>query len=114
MNRTQLTDRITARTGLSQKKAGDVLDVALDEIVRAVVDGDRVSVTGFGAFFPVQRAARTARDPRRGVALEVPERRAVTFEVSPSFARYVADPATTPDRPYVLGRRATPTTPTTA
>ena len=43
----------------------------LDEITAALAAGERVTLTGFGTFEAAGRAARTARNPRTGEALEV-------------------------------------------
>ncbi len=43
----------------------------LDEIIRAMKDGDRVELRGFGAFSVKSRSARTGRNPRTGSAVEV-------------------------------------------
>lgn len=40
---------------------------------------------GFGTFKRTTRAARVARNPRTGEAVEVPEKDAVTFKATPGF-----------------------------
>lgn len=40
---------------------------------------------GFGTFKRTTRAARVARNPRTGEAVEVPEKDAVTFKAAPQF-----------------------------
>lgn len=40
---------------------------------------------GFGTFKKTTRAARTAKNPRTGEPVEVPEKDAVTFKAAPSF-----------------------------
>ena len=49
MNKAQLVEAIADKMG-GRQQAADAVDAVLDAIVRAVVGGDRVSVTGFGSF----------------------------------------------------------------
>ncbi|MBD8058338.1 HU family DNA-binding protein [Cellulomonas sp. JH27-2] len=68
--KSQIADRIAAR-GWSRADAGSAVDAVLEEVTAALAAGERVTLTGFGTFEPVPRAARTARDPRTGAALDV-------------------------------------------
>lgn len=70
MNKTQLVDALAARIG-DRRTAATAVDGLLDTIVETVKGGDSVSITGFGVFEPRARAARTARNPRTGAAVEV-------------------------------------------
>ncbi|CAM5416435.1 Integration host factor subunit beta [Streptomyces microflavus] len=68
MNKAQLVEAIADKVG-GRQQAADAVDAVLDAIVRAVVAGDRVSVTGFGSFEKVDRPARkNARNPQRRVS----------------------------------------------
>jgi integration host factor subunit beta len=49
----------------------DMVEVVLDEIVKALEKGDRVELRGFGAFSIRRRAARQGRNPRTGAAVKV-------------------------------------------
>ncbi len=48
-----------------------MVEVVLDEIVRALEKGDRVELRGFGAFSVRRRAARQGRNPRTGATVKV-------------------------------------------
>jgi integration host factor subunit beta len=48
-----------------------MVEVVLDEIIRALEKGDRVELRGFGAFSVRRRAARQGRNPRTGAAVKV-------------------------------------------
>ena len=49
VNKAQLVEAIADKLG-GRQQAADAVDAVLDAMVRAVVAGDRVSVTGFGSF----------------------------------------------------------------
>ena len=54
MNKAQLVEAIADKVG-GRQQAAEAVDHVLDAIVRAVVAGERVSVTGFGSFEKVDR-----------------------------------------------------------
>ena len=79
MNKTELTEKMAARTGLTKKDAALALDAALESIQEALAQGDKVALMGFGSFEVKNRAARTARNPRTGETVELAESKAVSF-----------------------------------
>ncbi|WP_318199185.1 HU family DNA-binding protein [Streptomyces sp. SCL15-4] len=57
--------------------AAEALEVVLDTLVRRVLDGDAVSVTGFGRLQAVHTSARRARNPQTGERVLVPAGRRI-------------------------------------
>jgi integration host factor subunit beta len=51
-----------------------------DEITRALAEGQRVELRGFGAFSTKSRRARTGRNPRTGESVEVDPKRVPFFK----------------------------------
>ncbi|WP_100447084.1 HU family DNA-binding protein [Glycomyces xiaoerkulensis] len=88
MNKAEFVDRIAARTG-DRAAAKEVVDVAIDEIQRAVVKGEKVSFAGFGVFEKRQRAARMARNPRTGEAVRVKKTVIPAFRPGTGFKELV-------------------------
>lgn len=88
MNKAEFVDRIAARTG-DRTAAKEVVDVAIDEIQRAVVKGEKVSFAGFGVFEKRQRAARMARNPRTGDAVKVKKTVVPAFRPGTGFKELV-------------------------
>jgi DNA-binding protein HU-beta len=70
VNKAQLVEAVQDRLG-GRAAAADAVDAVLDAIIRAVAGGDRVSITGFGSFEKVERAARYARNPQTGERVRV-------------------------------------------
>lgn len=88
MNKAEFVERIAARTG-DRAAAKEVVDVAIDEIQRAVVKGEKVSFAGFGVFEKRQRAARMARNPRTGEAVKVKKTVVPAFRPGTGFKELV-------------------------
>ncbi len=103
MNRTDLAHAVRARHGTTLTPDQAVRAV-LDEIARAVIDGDRVTVTGFGSWSAVTREPRTGRNPRTGAPVAIGPRRAPVFRPADAFAAAVANPQSAPDRPITSRR----------
>ena len=59
---------------LFQRDVDRIVNVVLEEISQALIDGNRVELRGFGAFSVKNRPARMGRNPRTGEAVEVEEK----------------------------------------
>ncbi|QDY79208.1 HU family DNA-binding protein [Streptomyces qinzhouensis] len=89
MNKAQLVEAIADKLG-GRQQAADAVDAVLDAIVRAVVGGDRVSVTGFGSFEKVERPARYARNPQTGERVRVKKTSVPRFRAGQGFKDLVS------------------------
>ncbi|ARP72522.1 HU family DNA-binding protein [Streptomyces pluripotens] len=89
MNKAQLVEAIADKMG-GRQQAADAVDAVLDAIVRAVVAGDRVSVTGFGSFEKVDRPARYARNPQTGERVRVRKTSVPRFRAGQGFKDLVS------------------------
>ncbi len=88
MNKAQLVDAVTQATG-DRAHATLAVEAVLDAMVRAVVAGETVSVTGFGSLTPEVSPARTARNPQTGQPVELTARRVVRFRPGARFKQLV-------------------------
>ena len=70
MNKADLIGAVNKELG-DQRTSEAAVDAIIDAITRAVVSGDRVSISDFGVFEKRARAARTARNPATGAAVNV-------------------------------------------
>ncbi|MDJ0460865.1 HU family DNA-binding protein [Streptomyces sp. H27-C3] len=89
MNKAQLVEAIADKVG-GRQQAADAVDAVLDAVVRAVVAGDRVSVTGFGSFEKVDRPARYARNPQTGERVRVKKTSVPRFRAGQGFKDLVS------------------------
>lgn len=62
MNKNEIVERIAARTRLPSQDVALVVDSFIDTVRRAVVQGDKVVLSGFGTFHRKARGRRTARN----------------------------------------------------
>ncbi|MEU8393501.1 HU family DNA-binding protein, partial [Micromonospora sp. NPDC048843] len=89
MNKAELIEALAVRLG-DRKMATAALDAVLTEVQAAVTKGEKVAITGFGAFEKRVRGARTARNPRTGEAVKVKKTSVPTFRPGAGFKEMVA------------------------
>ncbi len=82
MTKAELVDQITAETGMNRRDTVTVVNLIMDNIGRALSDGDKVELRGFGSFKVKSRRSRLARNPRTGDAVDVPSKRVPYFKAS--------------------------------
>lgn len=62
------------------KDTGVFVDAALKAIQNALVEGDKIGITGFGTFEVVERPARECKNPRTGEPVYVEASKAIKFK----------------------------------
>ncbi len=88
MNKRELVDAIAPRVG-DKKTANEAVNAIVEAIQNAVAGGDKVSITGFGAFEMAHRPARTARNPSTGEPIDVAESWTPRFRPGADFKEMV-------------------------
>jgi integration host factor subunit beta len=110
MTKADLVEQIAQGTGLSKKDTGVVVDLILENISRALCEGDKVELRGFGSFKVKERRSRKARNPRTGDAVDVPSKLVPYFKASNELKALV-DGGEPEDVPAPPGGPATPEAP---
>jgi DNA-binding protein HU-beta len=72
MTKSDLVASIAAEAGVKKSVAEKALDSFMNTIEKALKDGDKVTLTGFGTFQCTKRAPRTGRNPRTGKEINIP------------------------------------------
>lgn len=67
------------KTGLSKRQAAESLSVVLEEITKALSQGEEVVLTGFGKFRVSQRKERMGINPKTKEKIKIPARKAPVF-----------------------------------
>ena len=89
MNKNELADFVANETGQYKKDVKHIVDAVLAGIERGLMRDGKVTLTGFGNFFVVKRAARKARNPQTGASVHVPSKRVPTFKPSGKLKKSV-------------------------
>ena len=88
MNKTELIEKLSKKTGLSLKESRLVVEKIFNTdpkegiIVNELAAGRKVQITGFGSFVARKRKKRMGRNPQTGAPMLIKARRVVTFKTS--------------------------------
>lgn len=80
MNKSDLVDHIALSADISKDKAEGALAAITEGISQGLVNGDDVTLIGFGTFKVNQRAARVGRNPRTGEELQIAASKVPSFK----------------------------------
>ena len=86
MNKKELAANLAKKSGLSQAKAMEVLNVIFDgDPGRGIISselnsGHKVTIPGFGTFATKDREARTGTNPSTGKKISIPARSYTYFK----------------------------------
>jgi integration host factor subunit beta len=81
MNKTDIVNKLAEKTGMNQKVAKIVVDTITDSIKKAIVNGERVEIRGFGSFSVRRYKPYKGRNPKNGEVVEVPAKKLPYFKV---------------------------------
>lgn len=80
MNKRELIKLIAENGNMTQVKAEQALSGVLSRVSDAMENGEKVSLSGFGSFRVVERAAQKGRNPHTGKSMTIPARNVVKFK----------------------------------
>lgn len=90
MNKTDLIASVAQNAGLTKKDAERVLNAAFDAMTAALVNGEKVQLSGFGTFEVKEREARIGRNPHTKETIEIPATKVPVFKASKALKDCVA------------------------
>ena len=80
MTKIEIVQKIAENVALSHKDIEKVLELFVVITQDTLKSGNKVSLTGLGTFTPKDKPARTARNPKTGVKVEVKAKKVVKFK----------------------------------
>jgi nucleoid DNA-binding protein len=90
MNRADIVESISEKTGLTRTDVSAVFEGVLKMIEGELAKGGNVELRRFGTFRCVKRAARRAVNPRTGQPVDVEEKIVPVFKSSPKLRKAVS------------------------
>ncbi|MEK7586319.1 MAG: HU family DNA-binding protein [Patescibacteria group bacterium] len=82
LNKQGIADLVSEKIGGTKTMAEQAVDTMVEAIISSLKKGGEVSIAGLGIFSTKNRAARTARNPRTGEAIQVKAMRVPKFRAS--------------------------------
>lgn len=80
MTKSELVANVAEKSGLDRKQADKAVAAIFDTIKKALIEGDKVQVIGFGTFENRTRSARKGRNPRTGEEISIPASKLPSFK----------------------------------
>ena len=90
MNRSELIDAVTAKTGQTKAATAASLDGIIEAIKDTLAKSELVQLIGFGAFEVSERPAREGRNPATGATLKIEGKKVVKFKPGKDLSGAVA------------------------
>lgn len=81
MNKADLI-QVVERVVSTRKEALSAVNAVMNAIQASLREGDKVVLAGIGSLHVKMRKAKVGRNPKTGVVVPIPPRRAVRFRVS--------------------------------
>jgi DNA-binding protein HU-beta len=85
MTKDQLIESVANKCACSKKATGDCLEAVIETITKAMQKGDKIVLTGFGAFQVSKRAARKGVNPKTGAKIQIPAMKVPKFKAGKSL-----------------------------
>ena len=89
MNKTELVNAIAEQANLTKVQAKAALDATIDSISKALAEGDKVALIGFGTFAVPEKGARTGINPRTKETINIAARKVVKFKAGAELTEKV-------------------------
>lgn len=80
MNKGDLIESVANQSGLTKADAARAVDAVLDAITGSLMQGNKVTLPGFGTFSTSKRAARTGRNPSTGATIKIKAKTIAKFK----------------------------------
>ncbi len=80
MTKAELVAYIAKDCNISKSLAEEVLNSVTHNVSKCLRKNDKITLTGFGTFYPSKRKARTGRNPQTGATIQIKARRVPKFK----------------------------------
>ena len=81
MNKSQLIEALAKEENLALKKAEEVVNMVFGDMEKALANGERVEIRGFGSFSVNNYKPYIGRNPKTGTPIEVSSKKLPFFRV---------------------------------
>jgi len=82
MTKSVLIEKVTEKVeGLTRNQTEIVVETVFESIKKALIQGEKIEIRGFGNFRLKTRNPRKARNPKTGETVEVPGKKVLYFKV---------------------------------
>jgi integration host factor subunit beta len=80
MNKSDLIVRLADEANLTQRKSEEIVNTVFDVMTKALTDGRRIEIRGFGTFMVKHYPRYVGRNPKTGSVIEVEAKNLPVFK----------------------------------
>jgi DNA-binding protein HU-beta len=80
LNKKELVDRIAEVTNINKTTTQKALNGTLMAIAKTLMNGDTITLVGFGAFSVSKRKSRQGKNPKTGETIKIPAKNVAKFK----------------------------------
>ena len=91
MRKQDLVRTVAQEAKLTESQANTAVSAVFTTIQKALASGDEVTISGFGSFRVVERAAREGRNPQTNQPMQIPARKSPAVRPGTQLKRAVGD-----------------------
>ena len=89
MNKVELTEEVSGKTGLTKRTSREAIDAIISAITDSLTREEKVTLVGFGTFQVMERKARKGVNPQTGKTIEIPAKRVPKFRPGKSLRELI-------------------------
>lgn len=89
MNKSDLIVALAKATDLPQRKSEEIVNQFFDTMAKALIDGDRIEIRGFGSFTVKEYKGYTGRNPKTGDKIGVAPKKLPFFKTGKNLCDLV-------------------------
>lgn len=89
MNKTDFVSAIAAEAGLSKADAKKAVEAFVSTVTKALKEGDKVSLIGFGTFSVSEKSERTGINPSTKATITIPAKKVAKFKPGAELAEAI-------------------------
>jgi DNA-binding protein HU-beta len=82
LNKSDIIELVSIRTGVAKKKVELIINLFIDKITDEVHKGNDVELRGFGTFYQITQEKRKIKSPIAGKTIDVPAKNKIGFKAS--------------------------------
>ena len=91
MNKSELIQKLAEHCNLSTDEAALCVSIFVDEMKKALLEGNRIEIRGFGSFKMKEFQGYTGRNPKTGEQVQVKPKKMPFFRAGKELKDYVND-----------------------
>src|SRR3989338_10471343 len=82
LTKADIVESIYKEAGISKTESAKLVELIFETIKQTLAKGEIVKIPGLGSFSISDKSSRIGRNPQTGEAMEITERRVLTFKTS--------------------------------